>query len=102
MAQALNTLPPVLVCMCIHRVGQNRISIIIGIIRYGIYAVYRGGGAYLRTVFSVLEIDEGIIRRKYAVFPYKNTVQNCISNCTPQTQVRIPAGTVTLALPFKY
>jgi hypothetical protein len=58
------------VCVCI-RVGQNRISIIIGIIRYGIYAVqYRGGGSsYLRTVFSVLRID-----RYYTLYIRRNSV----------------------------
>jgi hypothetical protein len=73
-------------------------------VRY-IRHIIQGGGAYLRTVFSVQK-SLGIIWRIYAVhtanfciyavFPY--SVQNRILNCTAQAQVRIPAGTVIFAL----
>jgi hypothetical protein len=56
-------------CMYICRfVGQNRIRIVLGIIRYGITPYNTGGGeAYLRTVLSVSEINR-FIRRIYAVY----------------------------------
>jgi len=38
------------------------------------------------------------MRRISGVFPYNNTVQNRISKCTPQNQVRIPAGPVLFDL----